>query len=422
MFRKSRIKIITSIMLIMVFVLLGALAIIYFSSYNEMSGRNLQMLEKYVRIYAENGTPDQSRLNPTPPENDTPPDNETPKEGVPPKSDTAEDRGFETATFCSVAFNKDGSVKDVDNTSGNVENDYIISLGRTALSSNREKGAIEGYNYVVNKTDSYTLVVFMDRSGFDKNMSTLLKYNIIYSLISLAVIFLLALWLSKLIIRPLEKNHIMQKQFVSDAGHELKTPVSIISANAEVLEGEIGDNKWLSNIKYENERMSSLIKQLMALTKTDNEKAEQEQLDFSKLVIGEILPFESVAYDNGITINYDEVESGVTVKGNRAQLGQLVSILIDNAIEHSKNNAGVNVKLINVWGKAQLSVSNKGDEIPEDKKELIFERFYRLDDARTEKKDHYGLGLAIAKSITDAHGGEISVKSDNGVIAFFVKI
>ena len=168
--------------------------------------------------------------------------------------------------------------------------------------------------------------------------------------------------------------------------------------------------------------MSSLVKQLMQLAKSEKDAIQKEQLDFSKLVIGEILPFESVAYDKGIIINYDEVEGGVTVKGNRASLGQLVSILIDNAIEHSKDSGQVVVKLSNTRGKANLSVSNKGEDIPEEKRELIFERFYRMDDSRAEKKDHYGLGLAIAKSITESHGGEISVKSENGLITFTVKI
>lgn len=414
MFRKSRIKIIISIMSIMVFVLLGTITIIISSSYNEMSGRNVEMLERYASIYSDNGTPDQSESNPTPPEN------AGGEENVPPKPD-GDDRGFANERLYSVAFNKDKTVKNVDINNDSIDKTTLVNLAKTAAKSSSEKGVIEGYNYLVDKKDDYTLVVFMDRSGFDRNIETLLKYTVIYSVISLGVIFVIALLLSKRIIKPLEKSYTIQKQFVSDAGHELKTPVSIIATNAEVLEGEIGENKWLSNIQYENERMSSLVKQLMQLTKSENDKSEKEQLDFSKLVVGEILPFESVAYDKGIVINYDEVESGITVKGNRSQLGQLVSILVDNAIEHSPDNNEVDVKLKNNRGKAVLSVSNRGEDIPEEKRELIFERFYRMDNARVEKKDHYGLGLAIAKSITESHGGEISVNSQDGIITFSVK-
>lgn len=417
MFKKSRIKIVVSIMAIMTLLLAGTVGVIFVSSYSEMSERNLHMLERYARIYSELGNPEQENNNPTPPEN-ADGDN---RENIPPKPQ-GDNEDLERERLYSVTFSSNKSVKSTDINNDNIEPKVIVNLGEAVLNSGEEKGTIEGYNYLVDKTDKYTLVVFLDRSEFNRNIDTLIKYTVIYGVISLLVIFVLALILSKLIIKPLEQNDKKQRQFVSDAGHELKTPVSVISTNADVLEDEIGENKWLSNIRYENERMSSLIKQLMQLAKSEKDDNQKEQLDFSKLVIGEILPFESVAYDKGIIINYDEVESGVTVKGNRASLGQLVSILVDNAIEHSTDSAEVVVKLSNIRGKAQLSVSNKGEDIPEEKRELIFERFYRIDESRAEKKDHYGLGLAIAKSITESHGGEISVKSENGLITFTVKI
>lgn len=404
-------------MAIMTLLLAGTVGVIFVSSYSEMSERNLHMLERYARIYSEHGNPEQENNNPTPPEN-ADGDN---RENIPPKPQ-GDNEDLERERLYSVTFSSNKSVKSTDINNDNIEPKVIVNLGEAVLNSGEEKGTIEGYNYLVDKTDKYTLVVFLDRSEFNRNIDTLIKYTVIYGVISLLVIFVLALILSKLIIKPLEQNDKKQRQFVSDAGHELKTPVSVISANADVLEDEIGENKWLSNIRYENERMSSLIKQLMQLAKSEKDDNQKEQLDFSKLVIGEILPFESVAYDKGIIINYDEVESGVTVKGDRASLGQLVSILVDNAIEHSTDSAEVVVKLSNVRGKAQLSVSNKGENIPEEKRELIFERFYRIDESRAEKKDHYGLGLAIAKSITESHGGEISVKSENGLITFTVKI
>lgn len=403
-------------MAIMTLLLAGTVGVIFVSSYSEMSERNLHMLERYARIYSEHGNPEQENNNPTPPEN-ADGDN---RENIPPKPQ-GDNEDLERERLYSVTFSSNKSVKSTDINNDNIEPKVIVNLGEAVLNSGEEKGTIEGYNYLVDKTDKYTLVVFLDRSEFNRNIDTLIKYTVIYGVISLLVIFVLALILSKLIIKPLEQNDKKQRQFVSDAGHELKTPVSVISANADVLEDEIGENKWLSNIRYENERMSSLIKQLMQLAKSEKDDNQKEQLDFSKLVIGEILPFESVAYDKGIIINYDEVESGVTVKGNRASLGQLVSILVDNAIEHSTDSAEVVVKLSNVRGKAQLSVSNKGENIPEEKRELIFERFYRIDESRAEKKNHYGLGLAIAKSITESHGGEISVKSENGLITFTVK-
>ena len=189
-----------------------------------------------------------------------------------------------------------------------------------------------------------------------------------------------------------------------------------------MLESEIGENRWLNNIVYENERMSILIKQLMALTKTDKSEVKLEKLDFSHIVIGEILPFESIAFEKGIEIDYDKVEDEINVNGNSSQLSQLVSILIDNAIEHS-TGGDIEVKLNKNHNKAVLTVINNGEEIPEEKRALIFDRFYRLNEARNDDGgNHYGLGLSIAKSIVDIHKGEITVDCKDGKIIFEVSI
>jgi len=138
-------------------------------------------------------------------------------------------------------------------------------------------------------------------------------------------------------------------------------------------------------------------------------------------VLGEILPFESVAFEKGIEIKYDLIEEDIKVKGNASQLGQLTSILVDNAIEHS-SGGDVEVRLTRNRGKAELKVINSGEEIPADKQKMLFERFYRVDDSRGAENNHYGLGLAIAKSIVDIHGGEISVKCEDGNVIFKVEI
>lgn len=189
-----------------------------------------------------------------------------------------------------------------------------------------------------------------------------------------------------------------------------------------MIESEIGENRWLNNIVYENERMSILIKQLMALTKTDKSEVKLEKLDFSHIVIGEILPFESIAFEKGIEIDYDKVEDEINVNGNSSQLSQLVSILIDNAIEHS-TGGDIEVKLNKNHNKAALTVINNGEEIPEEKRALLFDRFYRLNEARNDDGgNHYGLGLSIAKSIVDIHKGEITVDCKDGKIIFEVSI
>jgi signal transduction histidine kinase len=188
-----------------------------------------------------------------------------------------------------------------------------------------------------------------------------------------------------------------------------------------VLEGEIGENKWLSNIRYENNRMSLLIKELLYLVKAEKTSVEKEQVNLSRVVVGEILPFESVAFEKGLEINYDKVEDDVFVKGNKGQLAQLVSILIDNAISYSYSDTEIDVSLLCDKGKAVLSVTNSADEISEDKAEHIFDRFYRIDESRTDGS-HYGLGLSIAKSIIDSHGGEVTLSSKESKVTFTVSL
>jgi signal transduction histidine kinase len=191
-----------------------------------------------------------------------------------------------------------------------------------------------------------------------------------------------------------------------------------MSANCELLSKEIGSNQWLDNIQYENQRMNTLVKDLLDLSKAENGTLQEETVDLSNLVIGESLPFESIAFEQGLMLESD-IKEGIKVKGNPTQLKQLTAILIDNAISHSEGGDKVALSLTSDNKAAHLSVTNSGKEIPSDKQALIFERFYRVDEARTEDGgNHYGLGLAIAKAITQAHGGKIGVECGDGKVTF----
>ena len=164
-----------------------------------------------------------------------------------------------------------------------------------------------------------------------------------------------------------------------------------------------------------------LVGQLLDLARTENVTPQMEHIDFSRLVSGEALPFESVAFENGLVLN-SNIAGGIAVKGNSTQLKQLASILLDNAIRHSNVDGEVRLTLSNDNGIAQLSVINPGDEIPIEHREQIFERFYRMDTARNGDDKHYGLGLAIAKAIVDAHHGHIEVNCYNGLVEFHVRM
>ncbi len=329
---------------------------------------------------------------------------------------------FNLSSFYSVSFASDGSVLAVDRgNNGLYTEEELTGIASGIMDSGKQSGLSGSLYYSIKKTSDYTLVAFIDNTVNNSNMRSLVRHTLIVGLIALAVLLLLSLLFSGTIVKPLEENDRLQKQFVSDAGHELKTPISVISANSELLSRQIGPNEWLDNIKYENERMGSLVIDLLELSRAENPESLMEPTDLSYLVLGELLPFESVAFEKGLEIKSD-VEDGITVSGNRVQLSQLVHILLDNAVEHSKGGKEIDLTLKKANRHAVLEVVNSGDDIPPEKRERLFERFYRVDEARSGDDTHYGLGLAIAKAITERHGGSIGVSCSDGKITFTVNL
>ena len=167
--------------------------------------------------------------------------------------------------------------------------------------------------------------------------------------------------------------------------------------------------------------MGMLVEQLLELARTENATLSTERIDLSRLVSGEVLPFESVAFEHGLVIN-SRIADDIEVEGNASQLRQLVAILLDNAIRYGKAEGAVHLTLSREHGGAVLSVINSADEIPALQRERIFERFYRVDTARNGEDKHYGLGLPIAKAIVNAHRGHIGVRCFDGLIEFRVDL
>ena len=300
-------------------------------------------------------------------------------------------------------------------------NEELLELAGEVNVKTDNIGTIGSLMYYKADKGGYTLVAFLDNSLNQKSMSALLKYTLYGGILAIVVFFFLSVYLARMFIRPLEENHIKQKQFISDAGHELKTPISVVSANAELLAREIGENQWLANIQYENERMGALVTQLLDLARMENVTPQMEIVDFSHLVSGETLPFESVIYENGMVFHC-EIQNKILVHGNAMQLKQITAILLDNAVKHSTSGGEILLTLKKEHGRAVLSVINDGDEIPAEQCKHLFERFYRMDEARNGEDKHYGLGLAIARAIAVGHRGKIEVKCHDGKVQFIISL
>ena len=439
MFSRSRKKIILSIMTSLVILFVATLSVIMFASYREMRRRNSEILERYADLYflepentneTESGTAGAAETDePSVPEGQMAPGGPDESGGQnghgrgmnPGKPPFDENPDYRLSTFYSVAFSEDGTVLSVENGGNELyEEEELTSIARGLMEKNESSGKVDSLSYIVRSKPGYTLVAFMDNTVTDSSLNMLLHNILIVGGAAIVVLFFISLYLSKRIIQPLEENDRKQKQFISDASHELKTPVAVIGTNAEMLSREVGENEWLANIQYENERMGELVRQLLELSRAENAGAAMEPLDFSRIVTGETLAFESLAFDKGKTIESD-IEENIRVTGSANQLTQLISVLLDNAVRHSAGS-GIEVSLKRQGGSAVLSVINESEEIPPEKLMHLFDRFYRVDEARSGDGHHYGLGLSIAKAVAEKHGGSIHAACEDGKIRFTVTI
>lgn len=418
MFQKSRIKIVTAIMTILVLLWLSTLCVIYISSYMELSHRNQDMLQRHVEMYTLS-------QDAAPPAMEKPGiDNEprTQQQGDrPPMEDMP---AFQLSTFYSVAMDANGTVLETNNDSSVYTSEELENMARAVIAAGETTGTRKNLLYYMADKGSYTLVAFMDNTIMRESMTTLFRYTLLFGALAILALFFVAVFLARKIVRPLEESYQKQKQFVSDAGHELKTPISVISTNADLLARELPANQWLANIQYENERMGKLVGQLLELAKTENTSPPMESVNFSRIVTGEALPFESIFFEKGFSLEC-HIQSDVIVHGCSGQLKQLIAILLDNALRHGKKTPEdnhVHMTLKSEHSYALLTVVNQGDPIDPQQQKQIFERFYRIDSARNSETQHYGLGLSIAKAIVTTHHGKIEVYCTEGKVTFMVRI
>ena len=261
----------------------------------------------------------------------------------------------------------------------------------------------------------------MENESAIKHIKTIFIYCVTACVMSLIVIYIFANKISSIIVKPVEETFEKQKQFISDASHELKTPLAVIEANADVLESQNNGNKWIKYIQNEIESMNKLINELLMLAKIEdsNYQRQNESFNISNEVEKVSSVFESLAYEKGVQIK-NSIEPDIHFNGNKEDIEHIISTLIDNAIKHSEDNKNVNVILKKDKNQINIEVQNYGEAIPEDEKERIFERFYRVDKSRNRNEKRYGLGLSIAKSTVQKYKGDINVECKDGITTFEV--
>ncbi len=330
---------------------------------------------------------------------------------------------FMDSTIYTVLINDDNSIKEVINHSNNnISDNKINSIAKNILNKDNIKEIYIGnlyfnnYSYKYVSGDSLTI---LDNTKVRSSLILSLEISIIIFVVLELIIYFITKLLTKYITEPVNNTFKKQKEFIEDASHELKTPLSVIIASTEALENDYNE-KWINNIKYESERMNNLIINMLELAKSEHEeKITKVNNNLSKIVELSILSMEVKAYEDNVKIKYD-IEKDINMLLDEVSIKELLSILIDNAIKHSYKNSTININLKSNANNIVLLVKNKGDNISSEDRDKIFERFYRVDKSRNRNNNRYGLGLAIAKNIVLNHNGEISVESGNHITTFKV--
>ncbi len=330
--------------------------------------------------------------------------------------------GFDVFRSFSVLYDSDNNITDVFyNESSDMTEDTIRALAAKVMENPHERGVLSKYLYIMKDRADGLQIYFMDYS-VEKDISLRLFWTCLYiGLIGILFIFFLVVILSRWIVKPVQTTFEKQKQFIADASHELKTPLTIITTNAEVLAAGIGDNKWLKHILSQTQRMNSLIKNLLELAKLDSydQTIVFSQFDMSTAVKNVALSFESMAYEYRKKYEID-IDENISFNGSETSIKQLTTILLDNAFKYSDDNGSISIRLSQHGEKKVLEIENTGKGIPKEDQKQVFERFYRSDASRSRESGGYGLGLAIAFSIAEAHKGHIFVKSDERTYTKFI--
>lgn len=325
------------------------------------------------------------------------------------------------ARFFTADISAGGQVTAVNTDSiAMVDDEDALGYAQLANKKKKDRGFISDFRYIKIRKENDMTVIFLDCG---RNLSTFknsLFINCLISFVGLLAIFVIIVIFSKKIVRPVSESYEKQKQFISIAGHEIKTPITIIDADAEILSMEIGDgNEWLQDISRQTKRMAALTNDLLTLSRMDENRQQFTMLDFpvSDVVRETVQSFESLSRSKGRRIR-TEITPMLSYHGDENSIRQLVGIVLDNAIKYTKENedGGCEDIVLRLEKKNHgiyLTVKNSSEPVSDEQLRHFFDRFYRTEQSRDSESGGYGLGLSIAKSIVEAHKGKITASASD---------
>lgn len=321
-----------------------------------------------------------------------------------------------TTRFFAVHCDRNGNVKAVarDHISS-VDEERAEAYTRAVLSKKRERGYYGDYRYLVSRSEEETTVLFLNASIQIQSMRSLLFVSLATGLFSLVMVFCLIVLFSGRAIRPYVKNLERQKQFITDAGHELKTPLTSIATSADIAAMEHEGDEWIASIQKQTARLSRLVGDLVALSRLDEETPfpEKSRFSLSEAAWETAEPFVTLMKAKGKNYSQD-IEENLTLYGDRNAVQRMLSILLDNAVKYSDEGGEIRLHIYRRRGKNCIEVFNTCELPDVSDLDRLFDRFYRLDESRSVLTGGTGIGLSMVKSIAQSHGGQATVKSADG--------
>lgn len=332
---------------------------------------------------------------------------------------------MESLEYCIVQICKNGTVNVVDNHFSSMTVEKLKKYAQTHCHSWKLTDGFSRITYISKYKKQYgKIFVLLSTKTVIESMKPVFTISLVIVVVGIFVLAAMTKKLSFLLVRPVEEAMQSEKDFISNASHELKTPLTVIRANIELLGDEIGKNKRLQYIDTETKRLISLVNKMLELVRLDARHSQYPTQNFrvDEALLNVIYPMESVAFEKGIRMDI-HVQDEMYLTGNEEQIQSLMAILTDNAISYTPTDGGVITIDASIRShKFYLSVSNTGETIPPQQCEKLFERFYRQDQARESTSNHLGMGLSIAESIVRKHHGKIYVKSVDGINTFYVTL